>query len=156
MDPPFTRLDLLTCRNLLIYLNRTAQEQVFDIFHFALRPGGSLFIGSSETGANVQSLFSPVDAKHRIFVRRSVPRPSWKIPALPLRSDLPTTRTTALARPRLLPPLTQDGVEQAGTETEESQQSGQERRAMLFGELHLKLLEEYGPPSAVINEAHDG
>ena len=154
-DPPFSRIDLVSCRNLLIYLNRTAQEQVFDIFHFALRPGGTLFIGGSETGANVQSLFSPVDAKHRIFVRRSVPRPSWKIPALPLRGDLPASHTNALTRPRLLPPLTRSGVEEAGAETEESQQAGRERRAMLFGELHLKLLEEYGPPSAVINDAHD-
>src|SRR5947207_1098918 len=120
-DPPFSRVDLISCRNLLIYLNRTAQEQVFDIFHFALRPGGSLFIGSSETGASIQSLFSPVDAKHRIFVRRSVPRPSWKIPALPLRSDLLENRTTALARRRLLPPLTHSRAEQAGTETEKSQ-----------------------------------
>src|SRR5256714_1427306 len=48
-DPPFSRVDLVSCRNLLIYLKRTAQEQVFDLFHFALRPGGLLFIGGPRT-----------------------------------------------------------------------------------------------------------
>jgi two-component system CheB/CheR fusion protein len=154
-DPPFSRVDLISCRNLLIYLNRTAQEQTFDIFHFSLRPGGLLFIGSSETGGNVQSLFSPLDAKNRIFVRRSVPRPSWRIPTLPGNGDAPMSRAAAGTRPRTLRPLTRSGVEDAASETAESHHAGQERRATLFGELHLKLLEEYGPPSAVVNEAHD-
>jgi two-component system, chemotaxis family, CheB/CheR fusion protein len=154
-DPPFSRVDLISCRNLLIYLNRAAQEQVFDVLHFSLRPGGMLFIGGSETGGNVQGLFSPVDAKHRLFVRRSVPRPSWRIPALPLRNDLPATRGTSGARLRTLSPLTPSDIEEASIATEESHHAGQERRAALFGELHLKLLEEYGPPSAVVNEAHD-
>jgi PAS domain S-box-containing protein len=136
-------------------LNRTAQEQIFDVFHFSLRPGGLLFIGGSETGGNVQSLFSPVDAKHRIFVRRSVPRPSWRIPTLLGNGDILVTRASASTRPRTLPPLTRSGVEEAVSETAESHQAGQERRATLFGELHLKLLEEYGPPSAVVNEALD-
>ena len=48
-DPPFSRLDLITCRNLLIYLDRAAQRQVLETFHFALRPGGLLFLGSAET-----------------------------------------------------------------------------------------------------------
>jgi two-component system CheB/CheR fusion protein len=154
-DPPFSRVDLISCRNLLIYLNRKAQEQVFDVFHFSLRPGGLLFIGGSETGGDVQSLFSPVDANHRIFVRRSVPRPSWRIPMLPGNGERPVNRAPAGARPRKLPPLTRSGVEEAGTGTEESHRAGQERRATLFGELHLKLLEEYGPPSVMVNEAHD-
>ena len=47
-DSPFSRVDLISCRNLLIYLNQKAQDQVFDIFHFALRPGGMLFLGGSE------------------------------------------------------------------------------------------------------------
>ncbi|MEY2572854.1 MAG: two-component system, chemotaxis family, CheB/CheR fusion protein, partial [Verrucomicrobiota bacterium] len=154
-DPPFSRVDLISCRNLLIYLNRTAQERTFDLFHFSLRPGGMLFIGSSETGANVQLLFSPVDAKHRIFVRRSVPRPSWRIPALPTgRESLPNV-TAAGARVRPLRPLPRTTIEEASVNTEQSHQAGQERRAQLFGELHLKLLEEYGPPSIVVNEKHD-
>ena len=47
-DAPFSRCDLISCRNLLIYLTAEAQAQVFDVFHFALRPGGLLFIGGSE------------------------------------------------------------------------------------------------------------
>ena len=69
-DAPFSRVDLISCRNLLIYLNRKAQDQVFDIFHFALRSGGMLFVGGSEAAGNVHALFSPLDGKHRIFVRR--------------------------------------------------------------------------------------
>ena len=48
-DPPFSHLDLISCRNLLIYLNRAAQERVVETFHFALRPGGYLFLGTSES-----------------------------------------------------------------------------------------------------------
>jgi two-component system, chemotaxis family, CheB/CheR fusion protein len=86
-DAPFSNLDLISCRNLLIYLNPKAQEQVFDIAHFALRAGGLLFIGGSETTAAAQPLFAPVDAKHRLYVRRSVPRPTWRVPMVPRRAD---------------------------------------------------------------------
>ena len=48
-DSPFSRLDLVSCRNLLIYLTNEAQSRAFDIFHFALRPGGRLFLGTSES-----------------------------------------------------------------------------------------------------------
>jgi two-component system CheB/CheR fusion protein len=150
-DAPFSRLDLVSCRNLLIYLNGKAQEQAFDIFHFALRSGGLLFIGSSESEANVQSLFSPVDAKHRLYVRRSVPRPSWKIPVLPLSSP----EIVSHPPPRTLPPLTHHGAGQTALETTDQFQKAHERRAALFGELHLRLLEQYGPPSVVVNEAHE-
>jgi two-component system CheB/CheR fusion protein len=110
-DPPFSRVDLVSCRNLLIYLDRIAQDQVFDLFHFALRPGGLLFIGSSETGGNVQSLYSPVDAKHRLFVRRSVPRSSWRPPAF-LTGDEPLrSQTRSRLEPRSLPALKPTGIE---------------------------------------------
>ncbi|HEY6032705.1 MAG TPA: CheR family methyltransferase, partial [Kofleriaceae bacterium] len=71
-DPPFSRLDLVSCRNLLIYLNREAQNRVLTMFHFGLRTDGRLFLGSSES-AEGTSLFGVVDPKHRIFVRLSVP-----------------------------------------------------------------------------------
>ena len=48
-DPPFTKLDLISCRNLLIYLNSELQRRLLPIFHYALKPGGLLFLGSSET-----------------------------------------------------------------------------------------------------------
>jgi two-component system CheB/CheR fusion protein len=154
-DAPFSRLDLISCRNLLIYLNAKPQEQVFDIFHFALRKGGLLFIGSSETSDPGHTLFTALDPKHRLFVRRSVARPAWKVPRLPIRAPIPKTRLAAVPRPRALPPLMRMMVEDAATATVESNYAGQERRSVLFGELHLKLLEQYGPPSVVVNQAHD-
>ena len=72
-DPPFSRLDLVSCRNLLIYLDRTAQEQILQTFHFSLRPGGYLFLGSSETADAAPKLFAEVDKKQRIY--RALPGP---------------------------------------------------------------------------------
>ena len=66
-DPPFSRLDLVCCRNLLIYLDRAAQRQVLETFHFALRPGGLLFLGSAETADAAPEHFTIVDRKHRIY-----------------------------------------------------------------------------------------
>lgn len=151
-DAPFSRLDLVSCRNLLIYLNGHAQEQAFDVFHFALRAGGMLFIGGAESANSVQGLFSPVDARYRIFVRRSLPRPLWKVPVLPPR--MPGLRRIA-PRPATLPRMARTTVEEAASDTRESKVASQERRAILFGELHLKLLEQYGAPSVLVNEAHD-
>lgn len=68
-DAPFSRIDLLSCRNLLIYLNADLQNRVIPIFHFSLRPGGVLFLGSSENVTRHQKLFAPVDRKKRIFRR---------------------------------------------------------------------------------------
>ncbi|MGY8822289.1 MAG: CheR family methyltransferase, partial [Pseudomonadales bacterium] len=64
-DPPFSRLDLISCRNLMIYLDRDIQVEVLRMFHFALNPGGYLFLGSSETADACSQLFTPVDKKNR-------------------------------------------------------------------------------------------
>jgi two-component system CheB/CheR fusion protein len=69
-DPPFRHLDLVSCRNLLIYLERTAQRQVLQRFHDALEPGGLLFLGPSESLGSCRPLFSDVDANSRLFRRR--------------------------------------------------------------------------------------
>ena len=69
-DPPFSRIDLISCRNLLIYLDRELQNQLLPVFHYALRPGGFLFLGSSEALTTQAELFDPVDKKYRIFRRR--------------------------------------------------------------------------------------
>ena len=68
-DPPFSRLDLISCRNLLIYLNRQMQERVLEVFHFALRPGGYLFLGASESADAMPAQFTAVDKKNRIYQR---------------------------------------------------------------------------------------
>ena len=69
-DPPFSRLDLISCRNLLIYLETEAQAQLFRLFHYALRPGGFLFLGSSETAAGAADLFAGADRKSKLYVRK--------------------------------------------------------------------------------------
>jgi two-component system CheB/CheR fusion protein len=66
-DPPFSRLHLISCRNLLTYLNRDMQSEVFEMLHYALQPGGYLFLGSSESADSVPKLFVPVSKKHRIY-----------------------------------------------------------------------------------------
>ncbi len=68
-DPPFSRLDLVVCRNLLIYLEADVQKYVNSLFHYALHPGGYLFLGPSENLVGPPELFRTVDRKHRIFQR---------------------------------------------------------------------------------------
>lgn len=69
-DPPFSRMNLVSCRNLLIYFGPQVQGQVIPTFHYSLRPGGYLFLGGSENVSQYSDLFAPVDKKHRIFRSR--------------------------------------------------------------------------------------
>jgi len=69
MDPPFTKLDLISCRNLLIYLESRAQRRLMPLFHYALKPAGLLFLGASESVDRHEDLFSTVDRKWKIFRR---------------------------------------------------------------------------------------
>jgi len=73
-DPPFSRIDIATCRNLLIYLESEVQQRVLGLLHFGIREGGALFLGSSETIAGADELFEVVDKKARIFRRLEAPR----------------------------------------------------------------------------------
>jgi two-component system CheB/CheR fusion protein len=66
-DPPFTRLDLLACRNLMIYLEPEAQERLLKSFHYAIRPGGVLFLSPSESTGHQSDLFKPIDRKWKLF-----------------------------------------------------------------------------------------
>ena len=72
-DPPFLRLDLVSCRNLLIYFQNSLQERVLDIFHYALAPAGLLFLGKSETVYQRENLFDTVQRDQRLFSRRDTP-----------------------------------------------------------------------------------
>jgi two-component system CheB/CheR fusion protein len=72
-DPPFSRVDFVSCRNLLIYMDNELQDRVIPIFHYALAPGGILMLGISETIGRHERLFAPLDRSHRIFVRREGP-----------------------------------------------------------------------------------
>ena len=66
-DPPFSRLDLVCCRNLMIYLGAVLQKKVLHTFHYALRPGGFLMLGTSETIGSYADLFALVDKKNKIY-----------------------------------------------------------------------------------------
>ncbi len=83
-DPPFSRLDLISCRNLLIYLGSHLQQKLIPLFHYAIRPGGYLFLGPSESTASHRELFQPVDVKHRISQRLAT---TVRSPALPARHE---------------------------------------------------------------------
>lgn len=87
-DPPFSRLDLISCRNLLIYMRSTLQSEIIPLFHYSLRPGGYLFLGISENVARYGELFAALDRKHRVFQRRDL---AARLPQ-PLRPFLPNAR----------------------------------------------------------------
>jgi two-component system CheB/CheR fusion protein len=124
-DPPFSRLDLITCRNLLIYLNRDVQARVLQMFHFALKPGGYLFLGSSESADAVADYFIPVDKKNRIYrVRGGVAQPQYQRPA----------GSTFMAR---IPDVQRSRVPS--------------RRTFSYAALHQRALAQFAPPSAVID-----
>lgn len=74
-DPPFVRLDMVSCRNLLIYFKSDLQERVMKIFHYSLRPNGVLFLGKSEAVGRLGNLFTEKDRKHKIFLKRPVASP---------------------------------------------------------------------------------
>jgi len=127
-DPPFSKLDLVMCRNLLIYLNYEMQEQVLEIFHFALRPDGFLFLGGSESADNVPSLFFPIDKGRRIYRRRAILGSAQPAPNLVLGKW----------RPKLPAP--------AGAGSENLPSAGQ---------LHQEVVEQLAPPSVLVNEDYD-
>ena len=69
-DPPFSKLDMISNRNLLIYLDVSLQKKLIPLFHYALNPGGFLFLGTSETVGELTNLFSPLDKKQKIYQRK--------------------------------------------------------------------------------------
>jgi two-component system CheB/CheR fusion protein len=105
-DPPFSRMDLVSCRNLLIYMDRDLQGAVIPAFHYALQPGGILLLGSAESISRHEELFEPLDKPSRIFVRRSVQSPpldfrpgSNAVPTRPSLPHLPTGRRWLVPEP---------------------------------------------------------
>jgi signal transduction histidine kinase len=84
-DPPFSKLDLVSCRNVLIYLEPAMQEKLLALFHFALNPGGYLFLGSAEGVGQLDELFAPLSKRQRIFRRLGQnTRPPLEFPAHPV------------------------------------------------------------------------
>jgi signal transduction histidine kinase/CheY-like chemotaxis protein/PAS domain-containing protein len=74
-------MDIISCRNLLIYLEPDLQKKIFPLFHYALKPGGYLCLGASESVGAFTDLFEPVDKKHKIYSRKAAPTPSFRLPA---------------------------------------------------------------------------
>ena len=72
-DPPFTRIDILSCRNLLIYLTHEMQKKLLPLFHYSLNPGGTLFLGSAESIDGFTDLFTQIEINSKLFVRNDVP-----------------------------------------------------------------------------------
>ena len=71
VDPPFSRMDLISCRNLLIYLEPGLQRKAIRTFHYALKPGGALLLGASESVGPYIELFEPLDRKHKVYSRKA-------------------------------------------------------------------------------------
>lgn len=121
-DPPFSRVDLISCRSLLGELEPAVQRHIFRIFHFALRPGGFLVLGIGETVDISADLFSPIDPKHQIYRANE----TGNNHPLVLRSD--DSQNEGLPR-----------IEHG-------------RRRASFSATHQKVLEKYAPPSVVVND----
>lgn len=69
-DPPFSRMDLITCRNVLIYLDSVLQQQLVQALHYALNPGGLLWLGNSESVGTSRTLFETVDPRQKLYRRK--------------------------------------------------------------------------------------
>ncbi len=124
-DPPFSRIDLVSCRNLLIYFDDRLQQSVVPLFHFALREGGYLFLGPSESVGRFEHLFQPVDPSARVFVR-TAGATSYPI-------DLPANTYPPVVR------------RERGDRTD-SRSLGSEATAI------RRVVERYAPPSLIVDQ----
>lgn len=130
-DPPFSRVDLVSCRNLLIYLDQTLQRRALSLFHYALKPNGFLLLGASESVGQGAELFELVDKRHHIFSRRSVTaHTAATFQGQPARSSRPSEAGVAGSPP---PP------------------GGLPEEAVLRREVD-RALARYGPAGVVVEE----
>jgi two-component system, chemotaxis family, CheB/CheR fusion protein len=129
-DPPFSRVDLISCRNVMIYLDRELQEQVCSTFHYALNSEGYLILGSSETADNPPGLFRTIDRNARIY--QSTAHPGDKPRLLP----------------RLLGPVRlREQIVQLGRGATPS-------TALSEAAMHRRAIERLAPPSVLVDETH--
>jgi two-component system CheB/CheR fusion protein len=131
-DPPFTKLDLITCRNLLIYMKPAAQERLLSLFHYALKPGGILLLGSSESITGLNDHFAVMNNKWKIFTRKDVG------PGRVLPSEFTTITARAGANP--------GGVTEVMERT---------RKQLLSTIFEKTLLTRYAPASVIVNDRGD-
>ncbi|WP_210522002.1 chemotaxis protein CheB [Hymenobacter terricola] len=132
-DAPFTKLDLLVCRNLLIYLSAELQKNLIPVFHYALNPGGLLFLGPSENLTGFQDLFQSLDVKWKISRRTDAASSLTRLVNFPF----------ALARPHAQPaPASASGLMNTASARKEGAFTTLVQRV---------LLRQYTPPAVVIN-----
>jgi two-component system CheB/CheR fusion protein len=131
-DPPFTHMDILSCRNLLIYLSPELQKKLIPLFYLALDPGGILFLGTAETIGGYTDLFSAVDSKRKIFKRKDA------APRAAVQLDLPA----AFRLP-------------AGGAAEERAPPASARGVSMADITQKNLLEEYAPPAVLVRANGD-
>ncbi len=109
-DPPFSKLDLISCRNLLIYMGGQLQKRLIPLFHYALNPGGFLFLGTSETVGDCVNLFAPLDRKAKVYQRKDEILGAYRAPLgklLPavIDTDAPSPRVKGKPARLTKPPL---------------------------------------------------
>lgn len=150
-DPPFSQIDLISCRNLMIYLNRDAQKRALEIFHFALRPNGRLFLGSSESVDDDSPLYSVLDKKHRIYMRCSAARVSLPLPISP---SLVGRALQAQGSAKEGPVVPGKSFMQAASLLAAPANPDSEGERVSPGELHFKLIERFAPPSLIVDQNH--
>jgi two-component system CheB/CheR fusion protein len=129
-DPPFTRLDLLSCRNLLIYMNSDLQQRLLPLFHYALKPGGCLWLGTSETASGHADLFTARDHKWKLYERREA------IPGVAPKFDLRVDRKAEPGRA----PTKRDSVKAF---------------VSLKRTMETVLLDRFAPPTLVVTDQGD-
>jgi two-component system CheB/CheR fusion protein len=132
LDPPFTRLDLLCCRNVMIYFNSTLQKRLVPLFGYSLRPGGALLLGGSETVGNSQALFLPLSPKSRIY-RRSENALNTRSVSFPIITRPPPSRLPKESK------VPQAAMQSANLQTHAEQ----------------ALLQEFSPAAVLVNEQGD-
>jgi two-component system CheB/CheR fusion protein len=136
-DPPFSRMDLISCRNLLIYFEADLQRRLFPVFHYALKPGGFLYLGASESIGGFTELFEPVDKSHKIYGKKAAPTPTLQLPARQQRGESsPSRMSSNPLQARAAPGGPVDGLH-----AELSAQREADRIA----------INQFAPPAVVIN-----
>lgn len=134
-DPPFSRLDLICCRNLLIYLDRAAQATVLQTFAYALKPGGYLFLGNAESVDAAGPVFEPVDKEHRIYRLRS--------------------NAAVVLYPRVAPKLSRFSNSAASIQAPSPQHDFRSPPEAPLARLHERAVLVAAPPSVLINAELD-
>ena len=132
-DPPFSRMNLISCRNLLIYMDVELQASVIPAFHYSLLPGGVLLLGSAETVVRHDSLFAPLEKEHRIFQRRDGPSPPLQMSARRSQNG----------------PATSGKVP---SDQENGQQNGRTDWARTFALANHRVVERFASPFVVVTE----